>query len=189
MSVTPAPPAPTASPAPFVPVEALTAPRDRFRCDRLHATLTAEDCIERQKRADVAEAAREKQPGVSPFASRWSTQFATCRRCPVGDADRPEAPEGRPRAHAPPQHRPEDVLLGEPPSPRRGRCAHRRARCGRRAPRRHGDPTPRRVSKAAQGAQSPGARCATSVGTLRTSGRSSMTRFSISLGSIPSARK
>lgn len=84
MSVTPAPHAPTASPAPFVPVEALTAPRDRFRCDRLHATLTAEDCIERQKRADVAEAAREKQPGVSPFASRWSTQFATCRRCPVG---------------------------------------------------------------------------------------------------------
>lgn len=60
-----------------IPIERLTAPRDRFRCERLRCVLRVEDCVERQKTRianPVSYARREDGRALYP----------SCATCDVG---------------------------------------------------------------------------------------------------------
>lgn len=52
---------------------------DTFRCDRLHATLTARACVDRQ---------RATRSGAGPYGPhvRNAALHPTCAECPVGKA-------------------------------------------------------------------------------------------------------
>lgn len=63
----------------LVPVEALTVPRDRFRCERLSCVLSAQTCVDRQKRARVGDSDNGQQG-----KDTRSISFASCYDCPVG---------------------------------------------------------------------------------------------------------
>lgn len=62
--------------SPIVPVERLTELRDRFRCEKLHCTLSAQGCLYRQKRALIGDADNGLQPR--------SLTYGSCYQCPVG---------------------------------------------------------------------------------------------------------
>jgi hypothetical protein len=65
----------------LLPVEALTRPKHRFRCEPYRATMTAEACVRRQDTA--AEQVQEEHS--QQVKDRLLGDYEKCLRCPVGD--------------------------------------------------------------------------------------------------------
>ena len=67
-----------ASELPVLPVDRLTQPRERFRCEPYRCTLTAEACLKRQRQAQTN---RGGTIGREPMVT---THCADCADCALG---------------------------------------------------------------------------------------------------------
>jgi hypothetical protein len=67
---------------PVLPVSELSEPEDRFACDKLHAKVTAADCIKRQQQAGADVKGRSDHAMHTARVARLMTQ--ACADCAVG---------------------------------------------------------------------------------------------------------